>query len=59
MTTEYRCYCGAPAEIGFSTDHGVEWRCATHAPWVCIGCGPEDGDEDNYADAPKFQEDQQ
>jgi hypothetical protein len=53
------CYaCGAPAEIGFPAADGVRWLCAAHAPWQCVGCGPDSGDEDNYA-APDAGEDQE
>jgi hypothetical protein len=46
----HRCHhCGAPAEIGIPADDEVRWLCRTHAPWQCVGCGPDDGDEDNYA----------
>jgi hypothetical protein len=48
MTIPQRCHCGAIAEIGYPTEQGVRWLCTVHAPWQCVGCGPESGDEDNY-----------
>jgi hypothetical protein len=56
MTEQYnnRCHCGAPAEIGVPADHEVRWLCRVHAPWACVGCGPEAADEDRY---PTFQND--
>jgi hypothetical protein len=56
-TTEYRCHCGGRAQIGIPSNESVQWLCIAHAPWVCAGCGPEDGDEDNYADAQEQQHD--
>jgi hypothetical protein len=60
MTTaenDHRCHCGGRAQIGIPSNKGVQWLCVAHAPWVCVGCGPEDGDEDNYADAQEQQHD--
>jgi hypothetical protein len=51
----YCCHCGAAAEIGFPGEHGLHWFCRAHAPWQCVGCGPEAGDEDNY---PEFEDQQ-
>jgi len=48
MNTNRRCHhCGAVAEIGYPTAEGSQWFCNTHAPWQCVGCGPE-VDEDRY-----------
>jgi hypothetical protein len=52
------CHCGAVAEIGFQTKSGTQWLCTAHAPWQCIGCGPESGDEDNYASADVFKDEE-
>jgi hypothetical protein len=56
MTEQYnnRCHCGAPAEIGFPVGDGMQWLCSAHAPWQCVGCGPEAADEDHY---PALQDD--
>jgi hypothetical protein len=51
VQNDYRCRCGAPAEIGYPIEHGMRWFCRAHAPWQCSGCGSESGDEDNYAPA--------
>jgi hypothetical protein len=43
-----RCHCGAPAEIGFPIGNEMQWLCRVHAPWQCVGCGPENEGEDAY-----------
>ncbi len=52
-------YCGAVAEIGIPAEQGVRWLCSKHAPWQCVGCGPEAGDEDHYPTPPNDDEETQ